>query len=699
MTFLNPAILFGLIAAGIPVMLHLLNLKRLKKIEFSTLAFLKEIQKSKIKRVKLKQWLLLALRILIIVFLVTSFARPTIQTASIAGTTSTSKSTDVFILDNSFSMSVVADNGSLFNRGKQIIKDILTTENDGDERYLILTGSSDNNFDLSNKAAFVKSLDDAQISYISRSIEELLDKAKNILSNSGNINKNIYLISDLQKSTLRSDKSNRAKPDLSNFNDVNLYTFEQPGNNINNLAVVDLKSNNQLFELNKEISFTAKVENFSAFKIENTIASLFINGRREAQHSINIEPFGTTQIDFQTTLKTTGVINISCSLEDDDVLQDNNRYLAIFVPGKINLLIATDNPSDAKYVELALAGSADNNDYTITHKSNLALQSIDLTKYDLLVVIGTTQIEDPQNLLNYINNGGQTILMPGKNSSENDFSKTMSALKLPSNLREVSSSSSITEFENVDFNHPLLANLFEDNSEMNIVSPKLKKYFYINTQGKGKSIISLTDNSAFLSEYGIGKGRVLVYSAAPVLSWSDFPLKAIFAPLINKSILYLATDVRQENIYYACDEVYVNIKKNVSRQVQVNRPDNTKEYLNIDSAKTQNYFKYTNTDLIGVYEFIAKGNVSDYITINTNPRESNPNTATQEEFNTFLDDLNFPGNHVDVPLNADIPQLLTETRTGSELWKLFLIIALILSIVEMFVSKSYKKDLVELNQQ
>jgi len=47
MTFLNPAILFGLLAASIPIIIHLLNLRKLKKIEFSTLQFLKELQKNK----------------------------------------------------------------------------------------------------------------------------------------------------------------------------------------------------------------------------------------------------------------------------------------------------------------------------------------------------------------------------------------------------------------------------------------------------------------------------------------------------------------------------------------------------------------------------------------------------------------------------------------------------------------------------
>ncbi|HEX3072633.1 MAG TPA: BatA domain-containing protein, partial [Ignavibacteriales bacterium] len=102
MTFLNPAILFGLIAAAIPVIIHLFNLRKLKKVEFSALIFLKEMRKNKIRKIKVKQWILLALRTLIILCIVAAFARPALQGVRIGGTASAAKTSAVFILDNTF---------------------------------------------------------------------------------------------------------------------------------------------------------------------------------------------------------------------------------------------------------------------------------------------------------------------------------------------------------------------------------------------------------------------------------------------------------------------------------------------------------------------------------------------------------------------------------------------------------------------
>ena len=138
MTFLNPAILFGLLAASIPIIIHLLNLRKLKKIDFSTLQFLKELQKNKIRKIKIKQWLLLALRVLIILCIVTAFARPTLVGVSVGGTTSAAKTTAIFILDDTFSMSVIDQEGSYFNQAKESIKDILDQFEEGDEFGLVL---------------------------------------------------------------------------------------------------------------------------------------------------------------------------------------------------------------------------------------------------------------------------------------------------------------------------------------------------------------------------------------------------------------------------------------------------------------------------------------------------------------------------------------------------------------------------------
>ncbi|HDZ58711.1 MAG TPA: VWA domain-containing protein, partial [Ignavibacteriales bacterium] len=209
MIFLNPVVLFGLIAASIPVIIHLLNLRKLKKINFSTLKFLNELQKNKIRRVKLKQWLLLALRMLIILFLVTAFARPTLEGVSIGGTTSAAKTTAVFVLDDTFSMSVIGQNGSYFNQAKQIIKNLINELEEGDDAALILvSGNKSEEVGLSaNLKKFASKVDNITVSDASGFINNALIRAANLISQSKNFNKEIYLLTDFQANRI-ADKNN-----------------------------------------------------------------------------------------------------------------------------------------------------------------------------------------------------------------------------------------------------------------------------------------------------------------------------------------------------------------------------------------------------------------------------------------------------------------------------------------------------------
>ncbi|HEY6907433.1 MAG TPA: BatA domain-containing protein, partial [Ignavibacteriaceae bacterium] len=355
MIFLNPAVLFGLLAASIPVLIHLLNLKKLKKIDFSTLSFLKELQKNKIRKLKLKQWLLLALRVFIILFVVTAFARPALKGLALGGTTSAAKTTAVFILDNTFSMSAVDANGSYFNQAKQTVIDLLKNLQEGDEAALVLIADQGNEVikPTLNINEFMKQVKNADISYSSGTVNHALIRAAEILDKSSNFNKEIYLLSDFQQGRLIEGKS---FPDLSRLlNDkIKLYTFNYSGKDVFNLGIDDLKLNTQIFEKGKPVSFNAVVTNYSSQPADNTVVSLFIAGERSAQQSISLSPGESRIITMEAAAKSTGYIDAVAELEDDEIIYDDKRYANFYIPDQIPVAIFYDSEVDIRFVETAL---------------------------------------------------------------------------------------------------------------------------------------------------------------------------------------------------------------------------------------------------------------------------------------------------------------------------------------------------------
>ena len=134
MTFLNPLLLWGLAAISIPILIHIFNLKRTKKIEFSTLMFLKEIQQSKYKKIKLKQLLILLSRIAFIIFLVMMFAKP-FDKGFLGTPGDKAKSSVLLILDDSFSMQSRDKNGNDFENAKKKILETIDALGENDEIF------------------------------------------------------------------------------------------------------------------------------------------------------------------------------------------------------------------------------------------------------------------------------------------------------------------------------------------------------------------------------------------------------------------------------------------------------------------------------------------------------------------------------------------------------------------------------------
>ncbi len=135
MSFLNPLYLFGLAAAAIPILIHLFTRKRPREVPFSSLEFLSEVNRSEIRRIQLKQWLLLLLRTLAVIALALAMSRPVFKAS--AGPRGGAATTIVTLVDRSGSMGALTRTGPLMNEARRLIESLLATLGHGDEMLLI----------------------------------------------------------------------------------------------------------------------------------------------------------------------------------------------------------------------------------------------------------------------------------------------------------------------------------------------------------------------------------------------------------------------------------------------------------------------------------------------------------------------------------------------------------------------------------
>jgi uncharacterized membrane protein len=685
MTFLNPAVLIGLAAASIPILIHLLNLRKLKKIEFSTLIFLKELQKNKIRRVRLKQWLLLALRVLIILMLVTAFARPTLEGVSIGGTTSAAKTTAIFVLDDTFSMSVIDQKGSYFNQVKETIKRLLNQLEEGDDVGIVLV-SGDTEYELpltSNINSLEECLNELKISSASGTVNSALIKATGLISQSQNFNKEIYLLTDFQKGRIAIDEN------ISNLNQV-----------LKKQVKFYSQVTTKIFEKGKPVRFEATISNYSEQVVNNLVVSLFLGGKRSAQQSINLKPDETIIVQLEGITKQTGYVNAYVEIEDDDIRMDNVSYASVYIPEVISMILLYENIIDTKFIKLALQLAIENGNINLTEQNVSKINSVQLSTFDVVILVGGKENFNTDELLDYVRNGGGLVLFPTSVPELSGFQNLAGRMLLPSPTDLVLGSdenADPVDFDKTDFNHPVFQNIFRDDKKKEIESPEINTYYKITPKGKGNNLITLLDGSSFSGEYKIGKGKVFMFNVAPVLEWSDFPLKSIFAPLIYKSVYYLLAKRNTDIGYLSGEPLNINIANRFLPQIKIEKPDRSEDLINLNGNDSE-FISYSNTYVSGNYNIYSGERLLEMISVNTDPLESNVKYISDSEFDDYLTKINFEGVHVRIPKGEDPANVILQARFGSELWRYFLIAAFVLALLEMTIARSAKKELAEVSE-
>ncbi len=699
MTFLNPSILFGLFAASIPLLIHLLNLRKIKKVEFSTLAFLKEIQKSKIKKVKLKQWLLLLIRTLIILFLVAAFARPTLESVSLSGISSAAKTSVVFILDNSMSMGYVTENGSYFNQSKKIIREVTGNLHEGDDVSLVTTTSTEPLFtEVESLSRFNKELDVIDISDTKGNISTALLAASKLLKPSKNYNKEIYLFSDFQKNNF-SEKNIQKIFSQFNFDKagnrrIKFYLFDIHKKQTQNVAITKFETTNKIFVKDKTIHFNATITNYSKSSVANNIASLFIDDKRSAQQSFSLDAGQSKQVMFETKLTKTGLVNAVLKLEDDKLNADNSRYVGIFIPDKINVLIYTKDTKNTRYIKAALQNNYSEN-INVTIKTPEDYSYFATKENAVVVFIGSqgfnlTELKKTKNLPKSL------IVFPAENDSKNSFNALIKAIGLPGASSLVNMGDNYLEFDKVDIIHPLFNGLFADKRKGEIESPFIHKYLKVLSDKMINPIVSLIDNSLFLGETNLKKHKILLFTVAPSTAWSNFPIKTIFAPLMERTVRYLSANEERGKFYLAGEPIAINRTNLVIPDIHVMLPNGNDEYISAGKIKGNSIFRYNKTLNAGIYRFYSGNKLIDFATVNIDPRESQNQYSDSKSFAEIFKNSGFNDDIVVVNKYDNLKETITQSRYGTELWRLFLILAFAAAIIEMLVSRSSKKDSVDL---
>jgi hypothetical protein len=698
-SFLNSIILLGLAAAAIPLLIHLLARRRLKKVYFSSLAFLKSIQRSQLRWLKVKQLLLLIVRTLIVILLVLAFARPALR-SQLRGVGAEAQTSAVVLLDNSYSMGRETKEGSLFELARGKAEEILELFGSGDE--VTLAPFSDGvDFKLpafsSDREAHKKRLEHFSASHRTTNVVRPLSAALGALEESANLNREIYLLTDLTANGWREKERLEAVRDMAPVERrPRLYVISFRAQDLDNLTVGDLDFGGQLIQVGKRFRVGATVLNRTERRQDRRLVSLFLDGRRVAQNDVTIPAEGQVAIDFQPQVDTPGLHYGRVELEDDELPGDNCSYFSFRIPETIDILILGENRQVLRHLSWALNPTA-------SERSHMRVKTVgprdlpreNLTEYDLIFLAGLSRLEADswERLRRFAEGGGGLFLSlasaPDLRFYNQEVAKPLFGVEIGELLGRAGDKRRYFSWEEVDLSHPIFSiyrDLQSKDKSAPFVPPKFYAHYQVKTLGGSRILGRLSNKDPILLEGNLGSGgKALLLPSSFAESFSDISVRSFFVPFLNRACEYLAQDLSS----YLSDvrvgeEVRVELPvKTTEGEIVVTRPDGERFSISATVLPGRKLVSFRETETPGIYRFSASEGEIDLRAVNVDLSESQPEVRSEEEIKkdlsylspTFLDPAN--------PMVSAIK----ESRLGRELWQEALVLVLILMGAEMLLAR------------
>ena len=671
MNFLYPGFLLALLTIAIPIVIHLFNFRKFKKVYFSNVQFLKEAKEQNSSREKLKHLLVLFSRILAICFLVFAFARPFIPLGDSASH-SENNAVSIYV-DNSYSMDAVNKEGSLLDEAKRKAKEIVGSYGLNAQFQLLTNDFEGKHQRFINKDEFVQQLEDVKISSASRSLQQIMNRQQSAAGNNNNVS---YLLSDFQKNFVGSQSIK--------FDSNNLITFVKlNANSLPNISADSIWSLSPVHQPNQNEQIVVRLKNFGDEDAKDIPLKLNINGRQKAISSINV-PAGKSITD---TLNFSGLSagwqKGVLSIKDYPLTFDDELNFSFKVSSEMNVLHINGDP-DQTYIHSLFATDKY---FNLTEMPEGNVKYSAFSGFSLIVLTGLKEPSSglAQQLKAYVQNGGSLILFPDLNTGAAIYSPFLNALSLPS-VEQVNAGTPVSS--TLDLKNNLFKDVF-DQAPKNLDLPLVNRYFsYISQNALSREdLLQLPLNKFLLAKYNIGAGKI--YLSATSLDSKDGNLARhpVFVPLMFK-IAFGST--RSFPLYYTTgssevlESQKINLLKNQSLKLVSNQfeaipdvrqtPASTLLYV-ADQVKKP-----------GFYNLVKADSTLAVMAFNDNRAESDMHYASDNELNGL-----FGKQKVNIINSKKDAQSLQVAATSNsiELWKLCIILALVFLAIEILLIRFF----------
>jgi hypothetical protein len=728
MSFIHPLLLGGLLLAGLPIIMHLIMQQKPKHLLFPAFRFLQQKYRTNQRKIRLRHLLLLLLRILVIVFITLALARPRVLSERL-GFTAEQPVAAVLVIDTSPSMEYAVNGVSRLDEAKERVKELLEELAEG-SRVAVLDTAGYSSSWLSSMAGAREVVAEMTIRPGARPVTDALANALKLFGELGGestpgsdeLVRVLYIFSDRtagcwepsRAADLVSAKSKLEPPTIGGLW-VDLGV-EKPVN----LGITNIEMPRQAVPANQPVRFAVTVSAVGADV--DTELSMRVDGERLATTQPVKLAAGTSRIvEFERRDLSPGLHQVEFTLATADAMPfDNRRYATVEVLGARRVLTLVDEPAEGKFWKLAL----DNVGLfacEVQRADDAYLRPLtpeDLRQYRvvcLLSVANPNRLDLWQRLEQYVQSGGQLIVLPGGEEMDRAaYNKPAPAQRLlPGSFEELLSMPEGASWGEPNYRHPLFAPFREwvQRNDIDFIQrpPTALRFWEVKEKDKSQVLVryNLPNRNpdeqppAVLEQtFPQSKGRVLLFTTPfdgrrdiADRPWNDYLQSSFFLVIANQAASYLAGDTDDEQLNFTNGQIVRLELPTAPRfpKYTLSGPGVPGNEAILERAPDQNELRIRAT-VNAAGNFVVTGGKGEWVggySLNPPGIESNLERVPVEQIESVL------GPGCVLPLTKD--SKLTEAIRGSgnqpvELFPLLMVaLLLVLTVENLLANRFYRQ--------
>jgi len=714
--FGNLAMLGWLAAATVPLVIHLWNRRRYREVSWAAMQFLVAAMRRNSRRLQLLQWLLLAVRTLLIVLVVTAFSRPYLETAGLQFKPGR-RTHRLLVIDCSYSMAYKPADRSLFTRAQELARQIVDESSQGDGFTLVamsqpprvIVGSP-----AFDKTSFLREIDGLSLIHAGADLPATLATVEQVLGETSEDfpelqQQEVYFLTDLARNTWAADfaEDSQAAALRAQLDELAarapLVVLDLGQSDSANVAITGLEMGSRFATLQREMTFKATLRNFSALPQPGQLLELWVNQARAEQKQLDLQGGEEQVVTFTHRFERPGVQTVEVRLGGDALAVDNHRWLSVPVKSRLDVLCIGGRQDALQYLVDAL--DPDRSDNSLVRPQvapESALVELDLNRFDCIFFSNLAQFTrgEARLLEAYLKQGGGLVFFLGDRVLPDRYNRELASGDedapriLPARIGDLVDAGSY-RFDPGDYEHPVVSE-FRGNEQAGLLSTPIYRYYRLQVPEDWREsdvALRFAGGDPAIVEAPRYRGRsVLVATAASLSSvspqtktpWTAMPTWPSFLPIVRELLgVAVGSQMDQYNVLVGQEIGGVLSPVASPQDVEVYPPWSTENPLTV-AARSEvgtTSWLFDRTEQSGLYQVdLPRGDAARIpFAVNVRTQESDLRKADRAELPPSLT-IRTSYQNLQAPAESEVSR-----RSG--LQRGLLLAALILLFVEQFLAR------------